>query len=328
MTDVFYPDRAQFQGKTSLKGALAVCARATEGDWLTDTCYAFNKAGAAKEGSFLFAYHFTEDGSSAAAQAQHLHSVVGKTPSMLDLEPIVAKGSTPAVAAADPGGDGHYCGQAWTELLAWHSAQAAGPWSAPDFVPAEVAAAANYISKPGIKLACAIIDAHRKLGGIMNVLYLPHWYWQVLGSPSLQPFIDRHMILVSSDYTAYSDKGPGWQPYGGMTPTVWQYSDSVNFNGAATDFNAYRGHAATVAGAVTELKSLVETGHLPHAAAKPTRHVADGSKSLDEAVGGKVQDAVRVSFAHMTAANKLKMALYLAWPGRHAKMEPGFVYWL
>lgn len=98
-------------------------------------------------------------------------------------------------------------------------------------------------SKPTITDVCNFVDEHRKLGGVVWGVYLPHWYWQNLGSPSLQPLIDRKLALVSSSYptAGYSDNGPGWASYGGMTPTVWQWTDSKSYSGKSVDFNAYKG---------------------------------------------------------------------------------------
>jgi hypothetical protein len=79
-------------------------------------------------------------------------------------------------------------------------------------------------------------------------VYLPRWYHQILGSPSLKPFADRGVFLVSSDYTAYSDNGPGWAEYGGMTPAVWQHSDSHPLNGRAVDWNACKHDVAGLRG--------------------------------------------------------------------------------
>ncbi len=47
--------------------------------------------------------------------------------------------------------------------------------------------------------------------------------------------------LVSSNYTTYSDTGPGWTAYGGVTPIQWQFTN--NLNGSGADGNAYRGTA-------------------------------------------------------------------------------------
>jgi hypothetical protein len=108
-------------------------------------------------------------------------------------------------------------------------------------------------SKPGVADAAEFIHAYRALGGRCFLLYLPHWYWQSTGSPSLQPLTGLGMLLVSSQYTAYSDTGPGWNAYGGMTPVVWQYTDSATFNGHSVDFNAFKG-------TLPEFISLATTG--------------------------------------------------------------------
>lgn len=109
---------------------------------------------------------------------------------------------------------------------------------------------------PTMADAVGFIDAYRKMGGVIYLLYLPHWYWQQIGSPSLAAFVQRGMKLVSSNYTAYSDNGPGWAAYGGMSPTVWQFSDRTPFNGFNVDFNAFKG-------TLIEFKSIVRTGKLP-----------------------------------------------------------------
>lgn len=81
----------------------------------------------------------------------------------------------------------------------------------------------------------------KSLGGAVRLVYLPRWYWQALGSPDLAPLGRAGMALVSSNYTTYSDTGPGWTPYGGMAPVVWQYTDAHSLNGFSVDMNAYRG---------------------------------------------------------------------------------------
>src|SRR5512146_1236088 len=41
---------------------------------------------------------------------------------------------------------------------------------------------------PNMTDAIEFIDHYRALGGICYLLYLPRWYWNNLGSPSLKPF--------------------------------------------------------------------------------------------------------------------------------------------
>lgn len=88
---------------------------------------------------------------------------------------------------------------------------------------------------------------YRSLGGVVHLVYLPHWWWAgQLGSPDLRPLAAAGLHLVSSDYSTggYADSGPGWMPYGGITPVQWQYTSAKVFNGLPVDFNAYNGFAA------------------------------------------------------------------------------------
>ena len=83
------------------------------------------------------------------------------------------------------------------------------------------------------------VTAYRALGGLVTLAYIPHWYWSgSWGSPSLQPVADAGLALISSQYTTYSDTGPGWDPYGGMTPAIWQYTSTP------IDRDAFRGTLA------------------------------------------------------------------------------------
>jgi peptidoglycan hydrolase-like protein with peptidoglycan-binding domain len=112
-------------------------------------------------------------------------------------------------------------------------------------------------SNPTVLDVVDFVNAYRALGGVVYLTYLPRWYWQnVLKSPLLAPLISLGLLLVSSQYTSYSDKGAGWNSYGGMNVTVWQYTNSGVLNGVHdVDWNAFRG-------TVADLKSLVATGAL------------------------------------------------------------------
>jgi GH25 family lysozyme M1 (1,4-beta-N-acetylmuramidase) len=265
---IFYPDIASFQSGISLAGALAVCAKVTQGTNYANPFYAAFRAEAAAHGALFVAYHFLMAGN-AAAQAVYCHQQNGATPLMLDFEPT--NGSNPTLADA-----------------------------------------------------AAFIDEYRKLGGVVWLVYLPRWYWGgTLKSASLKPLSDRGMLLVSSAYVAYTDanSGLGWQPYGGMTPTVWQYTDKLSFNGRSVDFNAYRGtHAgdqspAAVIDTLREFRSMVTTGRMPKPpapkpAGPPFRHVADGKHSLAQlaASRGTTADALLArTLASLTAADKAEI---------------------
>lgn len=89
----------------------------------------------------------------------------------------------------------------------------------------------------------------RALGGNPRLVYLPHWWWQQIGSPDLRPLAAAGLSLVSSSYPSagYTAAGPGWAAYGGVAPLIWQYSDKQAFGGQRVDFNAYKGTAAQLA---------------------------------------------------------------------------------
>lgn len=81
-------------------------------------------------------------------------------------------------------------------------------------------------------------DAFREAsgGGKVSLGYIPEWFWAGhWHSPSLGGLTARRIGLVSSHYSAYSDTGPGWSPYGGVTPVIWQYADKPY------DTNAFKG---------------------------------------------------------------------------------------
>lgn len=121
-------------------------------------------------------------------------------------------------------------------------------------------------SKPGLSDAVGFIDAYRKLGGKVHLIYLPHWYWQgSIGAPSLAPLVQRDIHLHSSAYTTYtdSDSGIGWQPYGGMKPAIWQYTDHQGFNGMSVDFSAFRGTVAQLRSLATGGSVAVAHDNLP-----------------------------------------------------------------
>lgn len=98
-----------------------------------------------------------------------------------------------------------------------------------------------------------ITKAYRALGGDVRLVYLPHWWWQQIGSPDLRPLAHAGLALVSSSYPhgGYSEDGPGWAAYGGVAPTIWQWTSSHLFNGIRCDFNAFRGTKAELAALLT-----------------------------------------------------------------------------
>lgn len=97
-------------------------------------------------------------------------------------------------------------------------------------------------SKPGMLEIMSYINTTKALGGRVWGVYLPHWYWQEIGSPDLTPIANAGAVLVSSAYDYIgADNGPGWAPYGGLTPALWQFTDRLAYGGQHVDFNAFKG---------------------------------------------------------------------------------------
>jgi lysozyme len=94
-------------------------------------------------------------------------------------------------------------------------------------------------SYPTVADVKAFTARYRALGGTCEVMYYPKWYWSSQGSPSLSV---TGLKLISSGYPAgYSDSAANWDPYGGLTPFQWQFSDSYEYGGYRVDFNAFKG---------------------------------------------------------------------------------------
>lgn len=118
----------------------------------------------------------------------------------------------------------------------------------------------EYGRTPTLTLLCNVIDEARARGLKITFVYLPQWVWRDLWhSPDLGPLRDRGVHLISSNYPGArgtgpaqyeadgGDDGPGWLPYGGMSPTMWQYTDAASEQGQLVDYNAFRGTFADLA---------------------------------------------------------------------------------
>lgn len=92
----------------------------------------------------------------------------------------------------------------------------------------------------------AVADAFRAAGLRVVLGYLPRWYWAQQGSPPLAGF-----ALVSSRYPSSATGSPAevyrsvtattWSGYGGLTPTILQFTDRATVAGQQVDANAFPG---------------------------------------------------------------------------------------
>lgn len=258
---VYYPDGASFQSGIKLGGWLAFMAKISEGTGYRNPAYASQRAAAQGAGARFGGYHFLHAGN-GASQADYCFGVAGRTvPVMIDMEPTAGAMRGLLNLPRDDNDPVHVAAAAVTRrpdgLQDGHLARLASVSSAENRVT----------SNPSVQDCAQFLDRFRGLGGLCWEVYLPHWYWQQLGSPSLQPLVARGLELVTSDYTGNPENAAaaGWQAYGGM-PTVktWQYTSAGTVNGMAdVDVNCFRGSGSPdVSVTVAEMWGLWTTGKM------------------------------------------------------------------
>lgn len=93
-------------------------------------------------------------------------------------------------------------------------------------------------SYPTVTDVVAFATRYKALGGLCEAMYYPKWYWTNQGSPDLS---QTGLQLIASGYSGYSDTSANWDPYGGLTPFQWQFSDNYEYGGMQIDFNAFKG---------------------------------------------------------------------------------------
>lgn len=100
----------------------------------------------------------------------------------------------------------------------------------------------------GVGLTRQLIDKLRAASYRVPLLYLPRWYWQQIGSPSLAGlpplWSSRYPDNVVGDLSSEWAHVPAsyWNGYGGLDVAVLQFTSSVRIAGhQPIDANAYRG---------------------------------------------------------------------------------------
>jgi len=128
--------------------------------------------------------------------------------------------------------------------------------------------------RPDLAQLIAVADEVNAAGMHVRLAYVPRWYWQQIGSPTLTSLGARGIALVASAYpggTGYpGDDAAGWQPYGGMTPLLYQYTDHAPVGGKAVDMNAYKGTIAQLAEGLDLTAHTPTTGGIPMGSIPPS----------------------------------------------------------
>jgi len=121
----------------------------------------------------------------------------------------------------------------------------------------------NGTYNPTLAQLIALADACFRAGLRVVLVYMPRWYHEQIGSPSLAQLDSRGISLVSSNYPGgYNypgDDAAGWKSYGGMTPLIYQFTDSAPVQGRGVDRNAYRGSAPQLAATLNTSGAVMGT---------------------------------------------------------------------
>ncbi len=111
-------------------------------------------------------------------------------------------------------------------------------------VPAVMLDIENGSPTTGAGIA-AVIAAFRAEGYAVDS-YLPRWFWSEVGSPVMSGWGIRNLIASSypSSTSGYAsvlypgDSYSGWEPYGGVTPSILQFTDAAVVGGQQVDAEA------------------------------------------------------------------------------------------
>ena len=124
-------------------------------------------------------------------------------------------------------------------------------------------------------------QAAASIGLPVPLLYLPRWYWQQIGSPSLvglPPLVASHYTpatgYASSIYTSVPSSW--WTGYGSATVAILQFTDKASVAGQKIDADAYPGSR-------DDLRALVYGSSTPAAPTlRPTLREGDMSVRIWE----------------------------------------------
>ncbi|WP_205669350.1 glycoside hydrolase family 25 protein [Amycolatopsis suaedae] len=156
-----------------------------------------------------------------------------------------------------------------------------------------------------VSLTRELVDRLRAAGYTVPLLYLPRWYWQQIGSPTLaglpplwsSRYPDNQQGTVLDEYADVP--GHYWNGYGGLDVAVLQFSSSGRVAGyGPLDLNAFRGTR-------DQLAALLGGGQ-----------EEDDMPSVDDLLNGKVGERPDGSYVSLKdAVINPYLALYFTKPG-------------
>ena len=173
----------------------------------------------------------------------------------------------------------HYLDAGNSEAQAKAFAEALDTVGVPGMLDAEALAADGQTPILTITGIRSFLATCRRLGARVPLLYLPRWYWERLGRPSLaglpplwaSAYVSAPTAPASVMYQSHA--AGGWDSYGALGVEVLQFTDRAQVAGQLVDADHYRGtreHFAALIGRPLRRKERPEMDQLP-----PTTMPAD-----------------------------------------------------
>lgn len=106
-------------------------------------------------------------------------------------------------------------------------------------------------SQPTIKQAVEMVNRLYDAGYTVPFIYIPHWYWQSIGSPDLSllpPLWASDYVIGSGQawFLYQSVSADYWNGYGGNTVVGLQFTSSYLINNESYDCSAFNGFAELI----------------------------------------------------------------------------------
>jgi len=92
----------------------------------------------------------------------------------------------------------------------------------------------------------AVLNAIEARGVHVALSYIPHWYWQQIGSPDISgvPGLIQSSYVGGSGFASAlypGDQAGNWAGFGGRNVDILQFTDKASIAGKAVDCNAFCG---------------------------------------------------------------------------------------
>jgi len=92
----------------------------------------------------------------------------------------------------------------------------------------------------------AVLNAIQARGVHVALSYIPHWYWQQIGSPDIStvPGLIQSSYVGGSGFASAlypGDQAGNWAGFGGRSVDILQFTDKASIAGHAVDCNAFCG---------------------------------------------------------------------------------------